>query len=95
MPNPKRRHSKTRTAKRRTHDALHPVPVGACPQCREAKAPRQESVASAAGRRADTMLMLHISPQRGTVTRPQRVVGGLGHLGKCGENFLLGEIDVF
>ena len=28
MPNPKRRHSKTRTAKRRTHDALEPVPVG-------------------------------------------------------------------
>ena len=28
MPNPKRRHSKTRTAKRRTADALKPVPVG-------------------------------------------------------------------
>lgn len=41
MPNPKRRHSKTRTAKRRTHDALSAVPVGACPQCREAKAPHQ------------------------------------------------------
>jgi large subunit ribosomal protein L32 len=39
MPNPKRRHSKTRTAKRRTHDALKPVPVGACPQCRELKPP--------------------------------------------------------
>ena len=25
MPNPKRRHSKSRTAKRRTHDALTPV----------------------------------------------------------------------
>ena len=41
MPNPKRRHSKTRTAKRRTHDALSPVPVGTCPQCRESKAPHQ------------------------------------------------------
>ena len=41
MPNPKRRHSKTRTAKRRTHDALKPVPTGTCPQCQEAKAPHQ------------------------------------------------------
>jgi large subunit ribosomal protein L32 len=39
MPNPKRRHSKTRTAKRRTHDALKPIAVGACPQCREPKPP--------------------------------------------------------
>ena len=35
MPNPKRRHSKTRTAKRRTHDALTPVTTGLCPQCHE------------------------------------------------------------
>ena len=35
MPNPKRRHSKTRTAKRRTHDALTPIALGPCPQCRE------------------------------------------------------------
>src|SRR4029078_5821755 len=41
VPNPKRRHSKTRTAKRRTHDTLSAVPVGTCPQCREAKAPHQ------------------------------------------------------
>jgi large subunit ribosomal protein L32 len=41
MPNPKRRHSKTRTAKRRTHDALRPVPIGECPQCHEAKPPHQ------------------------------------------------------
>jgi large subunit ribosomal protein L32 len=41
MPNPKRRHSKTRTAKRRTHDALHPVAVGRCPQCHELKPPHQ------------------------------------------------------
>ena len=41
MPNPKRRYSKTRTAKRRTHDALDPVPAGVCPQCHEAKAPHK------------------------------------------------------
>jgi len=39
MPNPKRRHSKTRTAKRRTHDALPQVGRGLCPQCQEAKLP--------------------------------------------------------
>ena len=39
MPNPKRRHSKTRTAKRRTGDALSAVPSGRCPQCQEAKSP--------------------------------------------------------
>ncbi|HEY3381854.1 MAG TPA: 50S ribosomal protein L32 [Vicinamibacterales bacterium] len=37
MPNPKRRHSKSRTAKRRTHDALTPVVLAGCPQCHEAK----------------------------------------------------------
>ena len=41
MPNPKRRHSKTRTAKRRTHDALAPVQTGLCPQCHEAKRAHQ------------------------------------------------------
>ena len=39
MPNPKRRHSKTRTAKRRTHDALKPVPMSECAQCHEPKPP--------------------------------------------------------
>jgi large subunit ribosomal protein L32 len=39
MPNPKRRHSKTRTANRRTHDALKPIAVSTCPQCRELKPP--------------------------------------------------------
>lgn len=39
MPNPKRRHSKTRTAKRRTHDALTVTGSGLCPQCREPKLP--------------------------------------------------------
>lgn len=41
MPNPKRRHSKTRTAKRRTHDALKPVALAECPQCHEAKLSHQ------------------------------------------------------
>ena len=41
MPNPKRRHSKTRTAKRRTHDALTPVTTGLCSQCHEPKAPHR------------------------------------------------------
>ena len=39
MPNPKRRHSKTRTAKRRTHDALAPQSLSECPQCHEKKLP--------------------------------------------------------
>ena len=37
MPNPKRRHSKSRTAKRRTHDSLTPVTLAVCPQCHEPK----------------------------------------------------------
>ena len=41
MPNPKRRHSKTRGRKRRTHDTLQPAATGACPQCHEAKAPHR------------------------------------------------------
>lgn len=41
MPNPKRRHSKTRGRKRRTHDALTAVSAGVCPQCRESKAPHR------------------------------------------------------
>lgn len=39
MPNPKRRHSKSRTSKRRTHDRLEPVALGRCPQCNELKPP--------------------------------------------------------
>ena len=38
MPNPKRRHSKTRGRKRRTHDALKATTPGLCPQCGEPKA---------------------------------------------------------
>jgi len=41
MPNPKRRHSKRRTANRRTHDALKPMAMSACPQCHETKLPHQ------------------------------------------------------
>jgi large subunit ribosomal protein L32 len=41
MPNPKRRHSKSRTAKRRTHDALKPAGTSECPQCHELKLPHQ------------------------------------------------------
>ena len=41
MPNPNRRHSKTRTAKRRTHDALKPIAFSECPQCHEMKPPHQ------------------------------------------------------
>jgi large subunit ribosomal protein L32 len=41
MPNPKRRHSKTRGRKRRTHDALVQVGSSQCPQCQETKAPHR------------------------------------------------------
>ena len=37
MPNPKRRHSKARTAKRRAHDFLKQPGLSACPNCHEAK----------------------------------------------------------
>ena len=37
MPNPKRRHSKSRTSKRRTHDALKKTSLSVCPQCQEPK----------------------------------------------------------
>jgi large subunit ribosomal protein L32 len=39
MPNPKRRHSKQRTAKRRSHDFLTPVNSAACPKCSERRLP--------------------------------------------------------
>jgi large subunit ribosomal protein L32 len=37
MPNPKRRHSKSRTAKRRTHYKATPMTAVACPNCNSAK----------------------------------------------------------
>ncbi|MDA0986255.1 MAG: 50S ribosomal protein L32 [Bacteroidetes bacterium] len=37
MPNPKRRHSKTRSKKRRTHYKATVPTTGKCPQCGEKK----------------------------------------------------------
>lgn len=39
MPNPKRRHSKSRRDKRRTHKHLAAPNLMACPQCQEVKRP--------------------------------------------------------
>jgi len=39
MPNPKKRHSKARKNKRRSHDALSGPAVSVCPQCLEPKRP--------------------------------------------------------
>jgi large subunit ribosomal protein L32 len=41
MPNPKRRHSKARTSKRRSHDALTPIGLSECPNCHERKLPHR------------------------------------------------------
>ena len=41
MANPKRRHSKARTAKRRAHDALEPIGLSRCPQCHEPQVPHR------------------------------------------------------
>ena len=41
MPNPKRRHSKQRTAKRRSHDFLTPLSLSECPHCHERKLPHR------------------------------------------------------
>ena len=41
MANPKRRHSKARTAKRRAHDALEPIVLRPCPQCHELQIPHR------------------------------------------------------
>ncbi len=41
MPNPKRRHSKTRSRKRRTHDALKKTSLIACPNCGNNKLPHR------------------------------------------------------
>jgi len=41
MPNPKRRHSKTRKNKRRTHDFLTSPSLSECPNCHERKMPHQ------------------------------------------------------
>ena len=39
MPNPKRRHSKRRTALRRSHDAISGPALSECPNCHERKQP--------------------------------------------------------
>ena len=41
MPNPKRRHSKSRTGKRRAHDALTSPSLSECPHCHEPKMPHR------------------------------------------------------
>jgi large subunit ribosomal protein L32 len=41
MPNPKRRHSKARTSKRRAHDALTATGLSECPNCHERKLPHR------------------------------------------------------
>jgi len=39
MPNPKKRHSKSRRNKRRSHDRLSMPVLSLCPQCNEPKLP--------------------------------------------------------
>ncbi|MCF6188686.1 MAG: 50S ribosomal protein L32, partial [Desulfobulbaceae bacterium] len=41
MALPKRRHSRSRTRKRRSHDFLTRPSVGQCPECGEPKMPHQ------------------------------------------------------
>jgi large subunit ribosomal protein L32 len=41
MPNPKRRHSKQRTAKRRSHDFLSVTGTSTCTNCGERKLPNR------------------------------------------------------
>lgn len=39
MPNPKRKHSKSRTAKRRSSKKIRNVPLSRCPNCGSLKLP--------------------------------------------------------
>lgn len=41
MPNPKRRHSKSRRNKRRAHDAIKAPQSGECSNCHEPKLPHR------------------------------------------------------
>ncbi len=41
MPNPKRRHSKRRTATRRAHDGLKSASLAECPNCHERRMPHR------------------------------------------------------
>ncbi len=39
MPNPRRRHSRSKRGRRRSHDALSRPALSVCPQCGEPKRP--------------------------------------------------------
>lgn len=41
MPNPKRKHSKSRTGTRRAHDFLTAPSIGVCPQCNTPRLPHR------------------------------------------------------
>lgn len=41
MPNPKRRHSKSRSSNRRAHDSLKRTSLSECPNCHERKLPHR------------------------------------------------------
>ena len=41
MPNPKRRHSRARRDRRRTHDALDVMSASTCPNCGTSKMPHR------------------------------------------------------
>ncbi|MBK9796749.1 MAG: 50S ribosomal protein L32 [Holophagaceae bacterium] len=41
MPNPKRRHSKARRDRRRTHDSLEVMSASTCPNCQTPKLPHR------------------------------------------------------
>ena len=41
MPNPVKRHSKTRRNQRRAHDFLQQPSLSLCPQCKEVKMPHR------------------------------------------------------
>jgi large subunit ribosomal protein L32 len=41
MPNPKRRHSKARRDRRRSHDHLRAASLSVCPNCHEPKMPHR------------------------------------------------------
>ncbi|HNT56387.1 MAG TPA: 50S ribosomal protein L32 [Syntrophales bacterium] len=41
MPNPVKRHSKSRRNMRRSHDSLTPPATSICPQCNEPKMPHR------------------------------------------------------
>ncbi|MBE2281733.1 MAG: 50S ribosomal protein L32 [Ignavibacteriaceae bacterium] len=56
MPNPKRRMSKTRTAKRRTHYKASATPVSTCSNCGEVKL--QHHVCDSCGQYNDRTMLI-------------------------------------